>query len=482
MVEDVVEQAGDFKIELAQIIAVDGSEVDVTADVMEIFFYEDTQNPALSGTIAFKDNFNLQNVMPILGQELLRLHVRTPSLIKSEEAIDFRNEIFFIHNIEAIVPMGDMNQTNILNFISKEAILNQRKTISKTLKGTYSSIVSSILRNELECTKDIYIEPSSGVKQMMAPDTHPFDIIDIAKREAVSSEHGSPTYLFYETMNGYHFRSLESLYVSEPIAHYSSSSQGGLNVARGGRQEVLSEYSKIIEYSTDVKPDTLLNSASGVFGSKLITHDIFNKTYTTSTYNYFDSFDNEKHINELSMKDGEVHPMFSDLAVDSEGNRISDFPSKTYLLPVSIKDTSKGNDAHFRTALGNYPFSAYNPDRWLQRRSSQMSQLDNGISISITVAGNTILEAGTIVDLELPYSAMDKSEKRETTDRFYRGPFLVRALQHRFDNGSMKHTVIMNLVKDCVDKKLEGSKEGIVPITTIGESFTDNEYFYTTNT
>ena len=77
---------------------------------------------------------------------------------------------------------------------------------------------------------------------------------------------------------------------------------------------------------------------------------------------------------------------------------------------------------------------------------------------------------------------MDKSEKRETTDRFYRGPFLVRALQHRFDNGSMKHTVIMNLVKDCVDKKLEGSKEGIVPITTIGESFTDNEYFYTTNT
>jgi hypothetical protein len=173
--------------------------------------------------------------------------------------------------------------------------------------------------------------------------------------------------------------------------------------------------------------------------------------------------------------------MFSDLAVDNEGNRISDFPSKTYLLPVSIKDTSKGNDAHFQTASGNYPFSAYNPNRWLQRRSSQMSQLDNGITVTITVAGNTILEAGTIVDLELPYSSMNKSDKKETVDKFYRGPFLVRALQHRFDNGSMKHSVIMNLVKDCVDKKLEASKEDIVPITPVGKSFNENEYFYTTN-
>jgi len=315
----------------------------------------------------------------------------------------------------------------------------------------------------------------------MAPDTHPFDIIDIAKKEAVSTQHDSPTYLFYETIHGYHFRSLESLYVAKPIAHYSSSSQGGLNVARGGQQEVLSEYSKIIEYTTDVKPDNLVNSASGVFGSRLITHDIFNKTYTTSIYNYFDSFDTEKHINELSKNDGKVHPMFSDLAVDNEGNRISDFPSKTYLLPVSIKDTSKGNDAHFQTASGNYPFSAYNPNRWLQRRSSQMSQLDNGITVTITVAGNTILEAGTIVDLELPYSSMNKSDKKETVDKFYRGPFLVRALQHRFDNGSMKHSVIMNLVKDCVDKKLEASKEDIVPITPVGKSFNENEYFYTTN-
>jgi len=171
--------------------------------------------------------------------------------------------------------------------------------------------------------------------------------------------------------------------------------------------------------------------------------------------------------------------MFSAVALDDVKSRISDFPTKTYMLPVSIKDTAKGNDAHFASSKGTYPFSAYNPNRWLQRRSSQMAQLDGGFVVTVTVNGNTALHAGEIVELELPYSAMQKSAEKETVDRFFRGPFMIRNLQHRFDNIGRTHKIIMTLVKDCVEKELEGTTNNRVPkVNNRGATFDESEDFY----
>ena len=476
-VKTTIQAAGDFELELAEIISAGETPVDVTAEVMEVVIYEDTQNVVLSGSLAFKDNFNLPNIMPLLGQEILRLKLSTPSLGRFPEIIDFTEQVFFIYEIETSVPVGDMNQVHLLNFISMEAMINQRKKISKTLRGTYADIVKSILRGELESTKDLYIEPSSGIKQIIGPNWHPFDIIEMAKKESVSIEYASPTYLFYETMWGFHFRSLESLYTAPITAYYTTSSQGGLNVQRGGQQDIMGEFQKILNYNINQKPDTLLNSSSGVYGSTLITHDIFNKTFTTSTYNYLDAFPKELHINYFHGK--LENPMFSAVALDDDNNRISDFPTKTYMLPVSIKDTAKGNDAQFVNSKGNYPFSAYNPSKWLQRRSSQMAQLDAGFVVTVTVNGNTALHAGEIVELELPYSAMQKSAEKETVDRFFRGPFMIRNLQHRFDTIGRTHKIIMTLVKDCVEKELEGTINNIVPkVNKQGINYDQSETFY----
>ena len=170
--------------------------------------------------------------------------------------------------------------------------------------------------------------------------------------------------------------------------------------------------------------------------------------------------------------------MFSAQALDDGGNKISDFPTKTYLLPVSIKDTANDIDSHYTNAKGGYPYQGYSPRKWLQRRSSQMAQLDGGFVITVTVNGNTALHAGEIVELELPYSAMQKSDKKETVDRFFRGPFLIRNLQHRFDAIERTHKIVMTLVKDCVEKKLEETTNNIVPkvdnLGTIFEKFYDH--------
>jgi len=457
--------AGQFTLDTATIITADKQIVDVTAEVSEISIYEDTLNPVLSGTIVFSDNFNIQNMMPLIGQELLKLKIRTPSLEDPDDVIDFTEQVFFLHNMESQLQTSATNQTLVFNFISMEAMHNQRNTVSKTFKGTYADIVESILRNELKSTKRLFIEPSSGLKQVLAVDEHPFDLIEIAKTQSLSQQMGAPSYLFYETMWGFHFRSLESLYAEAYKGFYTTDHTRGKETLPHGQPNILRDYSKIHTYNIEANADTLGSSANGTYGSTLITHDIFNKTYTTSTYNYFDTFKNELTMN--SYKKSASHPLYSASSLDEDGNTVSDFPSKRYLLPVSIKDTSKKTDAHFITSKGTYPFTAYNPSTWLQRRQSKISVLDAGLSISMKVNGHTGIHAGDMVQINLPYSAMSKSADKETVDKFYRGPFMIRSLHHNFSQISRTHHIFMDCVKDCLDKPLPVGEGTPVPKTQV---------------
>ena len=60
--------AGEFVIETAVIVTAAGKDVDVVEEIIDITIYEDTLNAVLSGSIIFRDNFNLLNVMPLVGQ------------------------------------------------------------------------------------------------------------------------------------------------------------------------------------------------------------------------------------------------------------------------------------------------------------------------------------------------------------------------------------------------------------------------------
>ena len=57
---DVIDYAGEFTLELAEIIGHNGRPINVTGETVDIDIYEDIQNPALHGSIAVNDNFDLQ--------------------------------------------------------------------------------------------------------------------------------------------------------------------------------------------------------------------------------------------------------------------------------------------------------------------------------------------------------------------------------------------------------------------------------------
>ena len=225
--------AGEFILEKVEIVAAGDDRVDLTKTTLEIDIWEDIEEATLSGSIVFTDNFGLVNSMPIIGQETLHLKIRTPSVISGgtfgeEQIID---RLFYVNAVGGGLNIKPNVSVITLEFVSMELVRNNRTIVDRILTGTYSDIAKQMLKNDLKTKKTVFVEKSSGVKKIVANELTPIEILDQCKREAISEENGQPTYKMFETLTGFHFRSVQSMYATESAQRYTvienETSEGG---------------------------------------------------------------------------------------------------------------------------------------------------------------------------------------------------------------------------------------------------------------
>jgi len=449
-----LQHAGQYIIEDLRLVTTTGLEINLITSVLGITLFEDIFSMTVTGTIAIMDSVNLASHGPLLGQEYLHLKIRTPFVNKDESAtIDFSKNAFLVHSISKRQKLTGGVQGFVLSFVSQELVKNQRLKVTQSLTDTWSNIVKKMLTDKkyLNTKKKIDLEPTAGVKKFVAPNVRPLDIIVMGMKQAVSEFKGEPTYLFYETLKGFNFRTLASLYNNAALMEYSVM-EPGTNV-KDGIIDVFKDLRTVLNYEIVANNDSIASYRTGMFGSKLITHDIISKSYETKIYNYHDNWINESHIVSGVTEGKPDHPLASHLAITEEGLRVSDFPARTFMMPTSL---SGGVDSQHTTENNTNPYMAYDPHKWLQRRNSQMIQLENALQVNILVHGNTLINAGDKVLFNLPYNAVPKGPGNERYDKFYKGPFLIKKIRHDFFNGeNPKHQMNMQLVKDSLEEKLD---------------------------
>ena len=360
-----ISNPGDFEIEVAKLITSRGVEQDLTYGIISITIFEDITSSAISGQIFFQDAYALSSVGPLIGQEYLRLKIKTTSFENPEAMIDYSENVLTITSVNNRTDDKNGIEFIILNFVSSEQIRNERTRVDRVLKGSYSEIVTTLLKDPLgiDCRKDLYIEPTDGLKKIVSPHMTPFDLINMAMAESISKVYKSPTFLFFETLRGYHFRSLDSLYAQGSKLTYDAFSDAGLKIHRDGPAkgsvDIMAGLTAVIDWQIISGNDSLVNNILGAYGSKLIVHDIFNKRFTEHEYNYLESFATTDHYIEHYIS-GNENPLYSATPVDEKGHKVSDFPSRLFVTPTSIKDTDAHTDAAHHTSNNNHPFSAQN--------------------------------------------------------------------------------------------------------------------------
>jgi hypothetical protein len=465
-----IQEAGDFSLAKAIIITSSGTEIPIENNIVSLNLYEDCQKNSISGEVLIQDAADFIGMGPIIGQEYFLLKINTPSFKSEGDIIDFTKNVFVINSIENRIGVGNNVNVYLLSFTTSELVKNQRTRVNESLSGTYSDIVEDML-NRVNCQKQIFIEPTNGVKRIVAPNISPFQVISMALKQSTSSlsDNLSPSYMFYETFKGYHFRTLSSMY-SQPIAQTYTSYIIG---PQAGNVET--QLGNIIGYEIIENSDSLFNFTTGVYGSKLIVHNIYSKTFNEYQYNYFDHFSKEKHI--TSYHDKKQFPIFSDVTIEKDGSRSSDFPSRTYLTSISKGETDTNNT----TIDGTEPFAAPDQENSIQERASTMNQLEKGLLLNIVTHGNTSVNAGDVVKLDIPINVAFKTPDNPKNDRFYQGVFLIKKIKHEFTfaKGGKKHTSYITLVKDSLAKELDGPKNLYEPKPEKKASvFKNKETFY----
>ena len=434
MAQTELRSGGEFNIIQCDLVLTTGKVVGLKASIMGLSIFEGIDQLTVTGTMTIQDAFNLASFGPIIGQEYLRLKIATPNLKGGENTIDYSSNPFVVTSIDDRVPIGNGVQATTLTFCSREFVINQRARVRRTLVGSYSDIVETMLYTDLDSDKELYSEPSADKKKIIAPNIKPFDIIAIATKNAVSEKFNQSTYFFWESTSGFNFRTLGNMYAQTPVMSYLSSTAG--TRTKNGVRDIMAELSAIESYRITGSPDTVWNYATGIFSSELIVHDIISKSYQKHIYNYSDNFSEEQHLG--------TKP----LAVnDPDGISVSSFPSKQYLKPtVGVGTDQSFNDEFYQYAYGS------NKLELMQARNSQLSMMDSALQLSIDVVGTTIVKAGDIVRIIIPSVSAVKTTKNETEDMLYNGNFLIRSLRHDFDISNSKHRMSMNVTKDAISK------------------------------
>ena len=239
---------GHVELDGILVIGTNGLSREISSVVQEISIYQSLDTPYMSGTILLTDADDVAGSLPFLGNERLLFGVRTPGRKK----IDFNQHNAIIYNVKKRTQSSDRAHTVYVEFTTLDNYRNSFTKISNSFSATISEIVQKILTssNYLGTKKHVNIDPTIGLRKFVIPNLSPYETIQTLQREAISDEENHSHYLFYENQEGYHFRSLDSLYgknkdqVVSPKATYiyqhpESAMAGGLSKNPAGTLETI---------------------------------------------------------------------------------------------------------------------------------------------------------------------------------------------------------------------------------------------------
>ena len=432
--KDSIQIAGEFQIETCKILTTTGMSFTIKNVVQTITIFENIFSESISGVITIADTTDLVNNGPIIGEEKLLLKLITPQANKSmETTIDFTKTPLLIYKIGTQMGEGEKAAIVTLHFTSQEAFYNSTSLISKSYTGKCSEILAKIFRDDryLRSTKKLTLEETAGTKKIVFPNLKPFQAIKLLTRQSKSKNFGgSPSYLFYETTKGFHYRSIDGMCSQSPAFKYAETTPDAID-DKGGQKNVVRNLESISNYTVNTPRDLIGNAFNGMYASKHTIHDLYNKSVSTRKYNYHKDFDKDTHLNS--------QPLASQ-SIDTHTTKgISDYDNTINF--VTITTSGKAFDES-----GSYSFGSDNLGQIISRRHSRLRQLQNGISLNIEVPGNTFIQAGDTIDITIGASSTVTDRKNDPN---LSGKFLITKIRHDFvEDKETKHTMLMTVIKD----------------------------------
>ena len=401
--------------------------VDIRTGTVSVDYYEDIFSPTITAkikvantgtSIAPKDNpdgpkQSIYHGLPLRGGERLRMKIldRGDGKLGLDFATD-PSKYLFVSSITDVVS-ETQRESFTLNLVSREAITNETTRVIKKYNtgSTIDNSVKSILRDILKTDKfsDQSIEKAQNKYGFVGNLRKPFSVLVwlAAKSVPVSSGDATAGFFFYQTQDGFNFKSIDKLSSQEPRATYIES-----QVNRGDTER--NNDFIISDYYTDKNQNLLEKLRLGTYCSQRMFFNPLDFSFTNPSEGKFQFESYSKKIKNVGGKKLELP-----LIADDSNKQLGEVPTRILSAVVDIGTMEKDVSTEKNADPGEYQAQA------IMRYNVLFTQ-----TISMTVPCNTNLRAGDTINCLFPKISKDSGDEFDLDQS---GLYMIKELCHHFE-------------------------------------------------
>ena len=466
---DKIEFAGDYNLSNIILQNHEGDSVDIKALVIELNIYEGITKNAMSGTVVVVDTQNIISKLPICGQERLIFKLSTPGANKSAHIVDASEKSghpFHVYKLTNRKQLGEGKLAYTLHFASREFMRNLRTRVNGAYDDKIDTIVAQIFADKtgIDSRKNLTLEETRNSDKIVIPNMRPLNAINmLAKKALAGKSKKGAGYYFYETTKGYHFRSWESMCVEQgnytraakQIFRYMPMNITDPNI---DGDKITHDYTSVESYKfINNFHDTAANQALGTYGHRVITYNIFDKSFDTTDYNYHDEFPETKHADFQDQQDrvagstynGEKTPVVK-TPIDYDNKAISEYPESLITLQPTTQFLHNED-------TGNYGVDVKDDGIIEASRVAQRNMIMAGTTLQLVVKGQAFLESGDKIIFQL--RSIDEKNKEGLDDPQYSGTYIITKIRHKVTQDD--YVMVLECVKDSVTTPILNNGEEV---------------------
>lgn len=451
---------GDIAFEVVELQSVNGDVVSLTNFIIELNIYEDIFSNSLQGVLLLTDAREVISGLPIVGDEILNIWVRTPGF--DEGYGQSIKKSFSVYSIKNRILNDDRGQVFALYFCSLEGMYDNVTQISKKFEGTTDEVAKEIWTKYFDKVNRGYGSIASDEKTplVIADTPHetktafvanmwsPFKTLNFVAKRSKGNKQKSPSFLFYETCRQFYLTSIDNLikaqldnnmifseyfYLPKPIVTSDVSPVEGFSPTR---PDLGAGFSTVQEIKFDEQIDILKGQDNGRFASVTIIYDIMAKDYINWNFDYGYSFPETVHMENYDVENGVAK--FN-----------ADKDNMTYPVEVTRSPFNKVffRPIHRKVLSDEETLIDYDPGNYLGARQSILEDI-SGLRMHITVPGRTDAEVGSLIYFRYPKvgQGAEKQDEDNLWDPFLSGIWMITAIHHKMT--PIRHTMILEIAKD----------------------------------
>jgi hypothetical protein len=417
--------------------------IDIRQGTVSIDYYEDIFSPTITAKIRVVntgdtiqapdkegnpdgEKQSIYNGLPLRGGERVSLKIKGNS--DKNPGLDFatnQKDYLYVSSITDIIS-ETQRETFLLHLTSREAITNETSRVGKkySTSSTIDASVTDILKNYLKTEKIGKIDKTQNKYGFIGNLRKPFTILVWLASKGVPAEiSGDATagFVFYQTREGFQFRSIDSLISQKPdqIPTYTYTQVNETGTTRDNDFAILN-------YKTEKNQNLIEKLRLGSYASYRMFYNPLTFEFTDPQKGTFTTDDYVSGVKNLGQQ-LELPKISNDSNID-----LGHIPTRylTQVLDIGTMEKDVSTD------LNSDPFKYQS--QAIMRYNMLFTQ-----TMSIVVGSNTNLKAGDIIKCNFP--KISRGDKEEY-DKEQSGLYMIKELCHHFDTDASYTS--MKLIRD----------------------------------